>query len=76
MRTTIDRAGRVVLPKELRDRVGLSPGEVEVVVDGAGLRVEAVAADRVVEVAGRLVVPASGTTVTSEQVDALRADQR
>jgi AbrB family looped-hinge helix DNA binding protein len=31
MKTTIDRAGRVVIPKELRERAGLKPGaEVEV----------------------------------------------
>jgi AbrB family looped-hinge helix DNA binding protein len=31
MRTTIDRAGRIVIPKALRDRAGLEPGtEVEV----------------------------------------------
>lgn len=30
MRTTIDRAGRVVIPKPLRERAGLKPGmEVE-----------------------------------------------
>ncbi len=26
MRTTIDRAGRLVIPKEIRDRAGLTPG--------------------------------------------------
>jgi AbrB family looped-hinge helix DNA binding protein len=26
MRTTIDRAGRIVIPKALRDRAGLQPG--------------------------------------------------
>lgn len=31
MRTTIDRFGRVVVPKELRDRVGFHPGiEIEI----------------------------------------------
>jgi AbrB family looped-hinge helix DNA binding protein len=31
MKTTIDRAGRVVIPKEVREQVGLTPGtEVEV----------------------------------------------
>jgi len=27
MKTTIDSAGRVVIPKPLRDRLGLTPGE-------------------------------------------------
>jgi len=30
MRATIDKAGRLVIPKQLRDYVGLRAGEVEV----------------------------------------------
>jgi AbrB family looped-hinge helix DNA binding protein len=34
MKTTIDRAGRVVIPKAIRERAGLEPGmELEVSVD-------------------------------------------
>ncbi|WP_156166322.1 AbrB/MazE/SpoVT family DNA-binding domain-containing protein [Mycobacterium haemophilum] len=40
MRATIDKAGRLVIPKPLRDHLGLQPGEVEVTADGAGLRME------------------------------------
>ncbi len=77
MRTTIDRAGRVVVPKVLRDRVGLRPGEVEVTVDGSSLRIEPIATDRLVEVEGRLVVASSGTPVDDDLVRALRdAEQR
>ncbi len=76
MRTTIDKAGRLVLPKPLRDSIGLQPGEVDVFVDGAGLRVEPVVSDALVEVDGRLTVPASGKTLTTDDVRALRADQR
>ena len=43
MLTTIDKAGRLVIPKQLRDHIGLLPDEVEVMVDGAGLRVEPLA---------------------------------
>lgn len=43
MRTTIDAAGRLVVPKALRDLVGLRPGPVEVTSDGASLRIEPVA---------------------------------
>ena len=39
MRATIDKAGRLVIPKPLGDQLGLRPGAVEVTADGAGLRV-------------------------------------
>lgn len=77
MRTTIDKAGRLVIPKPLRDRLGLVPGEVELTADGAALRVEPVSDDAIEEHRGRLVIPASGMTVTVESVRDLRdADQR
>jgi len=72
MRTTIDKAGRLVIPKPLRDRVGLRPGAVEVVVDGAGLRVEAIAAESLIEHGGLLVIPAAGTPISDEVVRGLR----
>ena len=46
MRSTIDKAGRLVIPKALRDSLGLVPGEVEVTPDGAGLRIEPLANDQ------------------------------
>lgn len=77
MRTTIDVAGRVVIPKALRDRVGLTAGPVEVVVDGAGLRLESVAGTDLEERLGRLVIPPSGVTINDDDVQSLRdADQR
>lgn len=76
MRATIDKAGRLVIPKPLRDRVGLQPGVVEVVVDGAGLRVEALAADSLVERGDLLVIPAAGTPISAGVVRALRDDDQ
>ncbi len=77
MRTTIDKAGRLVIPKTLRDRVGLVPGEVEITADGAGLRIEPVSGESLAERDGRLVIPSSGLPLTDDLVRELRdADQR
>lgn len=65
-----------MLPKALRDLVGIRPGEVDVVADGAGLRVEPIAPDAVTEREDRLVVAKSGTLIDDDLVRALRdADQ-
>jgi AbrB family looped-hinge helix DNA binding protein len=72
MRTTIDKAGRVVIPRALREQVGLAAGEVEVSVDGAGVRIEPVAGEGLVEVGGRLVIPASGAAVDDATVRTLQ----
>jgi AbrB family looped-hinge helix DNA binding protein len=77
MKATIDSAGRLVIPKVLRDRLGLAQGEVEVEADGADLRVRPVADDALDEQDGWLVVPAFGNRITDEDVRELRdADQR
>lgn len=78
MRTTIDKAGRIVIPRQLREQVGLMPGEVDVVVDGAGVRIEPVALDGVeARGNGRLVIPSAGEVLTDDDVTSLRdADRR
>jgi AbrB family looped-hinge helix DNA binding protein len=77
MRSRIDRAGRLVIPKALRNQLGLRPGEVELTADGEALRVITVHDDALVEDGGRLVIPASGVTIGDELVQALRdADRR
>jgi AbrB family looped-hinge helix DNA binding protein len=77
MRATIDQAGRVVIPKALRDQVGLTPGEVEIVVDGAGLRMEPIATDDLEQRDGFLVLRPSGAVIDDDIVRSLRdADQR
>jgi AbrB family looped-hinge helix DNA binding protein len=77
MKATIDSAGRLVIPKVLRDRLGLRQGEVDVEADGADLRVRPVADDALDEQDGWLVVPATGQTLTDDDVRRLRdADQR
>jgi AbrB family looped-hinge helix DNA binding protein len=72
MRTTIDKAGRLVIPKPLRDQVGLRPGEVELTADGTGIRVEPLAGEDLLESDGRLVVPKTGASLDDDDVRALR----
>jgi len=77
MRATIDRAGRLVIPKALRDSLGLVPGEVEVTPDGAGLHIEPLANDDLEDEDGLLVIPAADVTIGDDLVRMLRdADQR
>jgi len=77
MRTTIDQAGRVVVPKPLRDQLGITAGEVEISVDGAAIRIEGVAADELVESDGLLLLPSGGPELDQDAVRELRfADQR
>jgi AbrB family looped-hinge helix DNA binding protein len=77
MRTTIDRAGRLVIPRPLRDRVGLAGGgEVELQLDGAAIRIEPVSGIGLREEDGLLVIPTTGAplsaAVVRELIDAER----
>ena len=77
MRGTIDKAGRVVVPKQLRDRAGLVPGEVEIIEDGTGIRIEPVAAVELVEHDGHLLIARSSLAIGDDEIDELRrVDQR
>jgi AbrB family looped-hinge helix DNA binding protein len=57
MRSTIDKAGRVVIPAAIRERAGLTPGtELEVTTDETGVRIERVApGPKLVRIGKRLV---------------------
>jgi AbrB family looped-hinge helix DNA binding protein len=69
MRTTIDKAGRLVIPRALRERIGLAHGgEVELELDGATVRVEPVSGAELKEVGDRLVIPATGTPLRGSAV--------
>ncbi|WP_395725375.1 AbrB/MazE/SpoVT family DNA-binding domain-containing protein [Nakamurella sp.] len=78
MKATIDAAGRLVIPRELRDRLGIRPGPVELEADGANLRVRPIATDDLGEADGLLVIPAGHREpITDDDVRALRdADRR
>ena len=69
MRTTIDTAGRLVIPRSLRDRIGLAGGgEVELELDGAAVRIKPVGGNALREKDGLLVIPAAGTPLTGAAV--------
>jgi AbrB family looped-hinge helix DNA binding protein len=77
MKATIDKAGRLVIPKALRDSLGLVPGEVEVTAEGVGLHVEPLAGDQLEDEDGLLVIPSAEVTIDDHLVRTLRdADQR
>ena len=71
MRTTIDKAGRVVIPAAVRERVGLRPGtELEITVEETGLRIERVAPrPRLVKVGKRLVARPTAPTASRPAID-------
>ena len=70
-------AGRLVIPKSLREQAGIAAGEVEISLDGAAIRIEGVAADELVEVDGLLLLPAGGPELDGDAVRELRfTDQR
>ena len=72
METTIDSAGRIVVPKPLRDALGLVPGiTLDVSTYGAGLTlVPRGRTARLVQEGGHLVAD-SDRTITDEDVFAL-----
>lgn len=69
MRTSVDAVGRIVIPKPLRDALGLTPGAtVDISRYGSGLRlVPAGRIARLVEEDGELVATGD-TTLEDEQL--------
>ena len=77
MNASIDQAGRLVIPKPLREQLGLRPGPVVVTADGAALRVEAVASGTTEVADGRTVIAATGAELTDAMVrDVLESGRR
>ena len=73
MRATIDQAGRLVIPKPLRDDLGLRPGEVEVTAEGTGLRVEPIASESLEQRDGLSVIPPAGAAIDDALATQARA---
>ncbi len=81
MRTTIDKAGRVVVPKALRRATGLEPGsEVEIRATRGRIEMEPAPIEVRLERRGGVVVavaarsvPTMGAAVVEETIASLRA---
>jgi AbrB family looped-hinge helix DNA binding protein len=71
MRTTIDKAGRVVIPAAVREKAGLTAGTaLEITVDDTGVRLERVApGPKLVRVGRRLVARPTAASDTRPNVD-------
>jgi AbrB family looped-hinge helix DNA binding protein len=74
MTTTIDKAGRVVIPSEVRKRLGLTAGtELETVIDGFSLRlVRAVAGPQLVRRGERLIARPRAAEEQRTEIDLAR----
>ena len=78
MKTTVDKAGRLVIPRGMRAQVGLlEGGEVDVDIQGASIVIEPVAGDDLLKKGPFVVIPKTGVAVTDADVREQRfADQR
>jgi AbrB family looped-hinge helix DNA binding protein len=80
MRTTIDKAGRVVIPAAIRIRAGLAPGtELDVSIEDGSVRlVRRVPGPKLVRVGKRLVARPTAPAAKLPDVDfaALVAEER
>jgi len=74
MVTTIDRAGRVVIPAEVRKRLGLTAGtELELMIEGFAIRlVRAVPAPELVRRGERLIVRPLARKAGRAEIDVAR----
>lgn len=78
MRATIDKAGRLVIPRGLRAQVGLiDGGDVDIGLQGAAIVIEPVSGEDLSKHGGFVVIPESGEVITDAYVREQRLlDQR
>ena len=76
MKATMDKAGRITIPDLLRERLGMVPGPVDLIIDGDGIRIEIETHGNVLERDGRLVIT-GGLALTADDIRKRRlSDQR
>ncbi len=69
MKVTLDKAGRLVISRPLREHIGLAGGgTVEIDIDGSGLRIRPVAGSRLGEEGDLLVIPRTGASIDDTHV--------
>jgi len=69
MEATVDSVGRIVLPKQLRDRMGLTAGsKVDVSLYGDGIHIAPAGRTARLETRGEHLVAVSDTVVTDDDV--------
>ena len=75
-RVTIDRAGRIVIPKSIRDRYGLHSGsDLEIAADGNRISLEPVTEEAVVSERGKMLIIASELAGEPGDVRSLREER-
>lgn len=78
MRVAIDNVGRIVIPKALRQALGITPDTtLELIPDGSGLRIEPVGRDqRTIETSDGLPIlgMVEGAALTDDDVRLIRDD--
>jgi AbrB family looped-hinge helix DNA binding protein len=73
METTIDSAGRIVVPKSLRDTLGLTPGQRLEIRAGEGrLEIEVAATPMALQTRGKGVVAVPASTLPRLTADQVR----
>jgi AbrB family looped-hinge helix DNA binding protein len=69
VKVTLDKAGRLVIPQALHERIGLAGGgTVEIEIDGADLRNRPVAGSRLRKEGDLLVIPRSSVPIDDASV--------
>ena len=65
----MDQAGRLVIPRAMRESVGLAEGgEVDVEFDGTAIRILPASRDDLIEEDGFLVIPSTGSKIGEADV--------